>query len=140
MLHMAETKEVATSDALAKMMQTNPVVIRRVLAGLRKQGFVSSEKGHGGGWRLSCDLSKVTLHDIYVALGKPTILAIGNRSDISGCLVEKAVNTAMDQAFCDAEELLLSRFRKVTLAELREQLHRDFAHTTSLCNRTKRTK
>ncbi len=120
---MAEADGPVTSETLAKMMQTNPVVIRRILAGLRKQGFVHSEKGHGGGWRLSCDLGSVTLHDIYVALDAPPILAIGNRTESPGCLVEEAVNTAMNQAFQDAEALLLAHFSKVTLAELGNNVH-----------------
>jgi DNA-binding IscR family transcriptional regulator len=123
LLHMAEADGPVTSDTLAKVMQTNPVVIRRILAGLRKQGFVHSEKGHGGGWWLSCDLRTVTLHDIYVALGAPAILAIGNRTESPGCLVEEAVNTAMNQAFQDAEALLLARFSEVTLAELSNDIH-----------------
>ena len=71
---------------LAKAMDTNPVVIRRIMAGLRDQGYVRSEKGHGGGWTLCCDLSKVTLHDIYTALGSPSLLAMGNRTEAPGCL------------------------------------------------------
>ena len=54
-----------TSDELAKVMQTHPVVVRRVMAGLRDSGLVRSEKGHGGGWVLSCNLSDITLGDIY---------------------------------------------------------------------------
>ncbi|MDB5074641.1 MAG: transcriptional regulator [Chloroflexi bacterium] len=123
LLHMAEADGPVTSETLAKMMQTNPVVIRRILAGLREQGYVNSEKGHGGGWQLSCDLNTVTLHDIYVALGSPAILAIGNRTESPGCLVEEAVNTVMNQAFRDAEALLLARFSEVTLAELSRYLH-----------------
>jgi DNA-binding IscR family transcriptional regulator len=100
------------------MMATNPVVIRRIMAGLRRQGYVRSEKGHGGGWTLACDLSKVTLRDIYIALGSPSLLAIGNRTETPGCLVEQAVNASLEQAFRDAEERLLTRFAKVTLAML----------------------
>jgi Rrf2 family protein len=122
LLHMAAAEKPVTSEALAKMMHTNPVVVRRILAGLRKHGLVRSEKGHGGGWRLVRDLDSVTLYDIYVAIGSPTILAIGNRSDASGCLVEVAVNRAMNQAFEAAEALLLARFREVTLAELSNAL------------------
>src|SRR3546814_13517919 len=103
---------------LAKPMGTNPVVIRRIMAGLRDQGYVQSEKGHGGGWTLACDLSKVTLRDIYGALGSPSVLAIGNRTETPGCLVEQAVNAALGQAFEDAEALLLARFGEVTLAML----------------------
>lgn len=123
LLHMAEANGPVTSEAMAKMMQTNPVVIRRILAGLREQGFVMSEKGHGGGWQLSCDLNKVTLHDIYIALDAPAILAMGNRSESPNCLVEEAVNTMMNQAFRDAEALLVARFSEVTLAQLRQHVH-----------------
>ena len=101
-----------------KAMNTNPVVIRRVLAGLRDHGYVRSEKGHGGGWTLACDLSKVTLRDIYNALGQPALLAIGNRTEAPGCLVEEAVNAALSKSFHDAEALLLSRLGEVTLAAL----------------------
>jgi DNA-binding IscR family transcriptional regulator/ubiquinone/menaquinone biosynthesis C-methylase UbiE len=118
LLHMAAADTPATSETLAKMMRTNPVVIRRVLAGLREHGFVTSEKGHGGGWQLSCDLTTVTLRDIYVALGTPALFALGNRTEAPGCLVEQAVNTVMNQALHDAEALLLTRFSEVTLAEM----------------------
>lgn len=124
LLHMAEHDGPVTSDALARAMDTNPVVIRRVLAGLRDQGYVGSEKGHGGGWTLSCDLSKVTLRDVYAALGCPSLLAIGNRVESPGCLVEQAVNAALTVAFRDAEALLLSRLGEVTLAMLSTDFHR----------------
>src|SRR3546814_14210830 len=53
LLHMAEAGGPLTSASLAKAMQTNPVVVRRILAGLREAGFVRSEKGHGGGWKIA---------------------------------------------------------------------------------------
>ena len=58
LLHMQQHDRPVTSEVLAKAMQTNPVVIRRVLAGLRDEGYVRSDKGHGGGWRLACDLAR----------------------------------------------------------------------------------
>jgi len=85
LLHMAEHRGRLTSEVLAKAMKTNPVVIRRIMAGLRDQGYIRSEKGHGGGWTLACDLSKVTLLDIYAALGSPSVLAISNRTETPGC-------------------------------------------------------
>ena len=118
LLHMAEHGGAQTSEMLAKPMGTNPVVIRRIMAGLRDQGYVQSEKGHKGGWTLACDPSKVTLRDIYVALGSPSVLAMGNRTESPGCVVEQAVNAALGPAFEDAEELLLARFGDVTLAML----------------------
>lgn len=118
LLHMAEAGAPLTSEALAKAMRTNPVCVRRVMAGLREAGFVRSGKGHGGGWMLSCDLRAVTLRDIYHALGSPELLAMANRTDAPGCLVEQAVNAALGDAFDRAEALLLERFGQVTLGDL----------------------
>jgi Rrf2 family protein len=123
LLHMAGHDTPVTSEALARANATNPVVIRRIMAGLREQGYVRSEKGHGGGWTLACNPSKVTLRDIYTALGSPSLLAITNRTETPGCLVEQAVHVALSQAFHDAETLLLSRLGEVTLAELVADLH-----------------
>jgi len=123
LLHMAEAPGPMTSEALGKVMRTNPVVIRRIMAGLRAQGLVRSGKGHGGGWSISCDFSAVTLRDIYEALGSPGIFAMGNRSESPGCLVEAAVNAALTDAFDRAETLLLDRFGEVTLAALSQDFH-----------------
>lgn len=120
---MAEFKQPVTSERLALVMQTNPVVVRRIMGGLRDLGLVASEKGHGGGWTLSCDFDRVTLHDVYVALGAPEIFAMGHRSEAPACLVEQAVNAALATAFEDAERLLLARLGEVTLGQLSVDFH-----------------
>ena len=123
LLHMAEQPSAQTSETLARAINTNPVVVRRIMAGLREQGFVRSEKGHGGGWRIAGDLAAITLRDIYDALGGPGLLAMGNRTEAPECLVEQAVNAALGQAFEDAEALLLRRFGQITLAQLSADFH-----------------
>lgn len=123
LLHMAEATGPLTSEQLAKAMQTNPVVIRRILGGLREAGFVRSEKGHGGGWTIARDLAAITMRDIYDAIGRPNLMAMGNRTEAPGCLVEQAVNAALDTSFRDAEALLLDRFGQVTLAALAADFH-----------------
>lgn len=123
LLHMAEAGGPVTSEAMARAMQTNPVVVRRTMAGLRDMGFVRSEKGHGGGWTMARDLASITLRDVYTALGAPEPFALGHRTESPGCLVEQAVNAALDGAFRDAEALLLERFGAVTLAALSADFH-----------------
>lgn len=124
LLHMAEQQSPMTSEVLAGAMKTNPVVIRRILAGLREQGLVRSEKGHGGGWTLACALEKITLGDVYDGLGRPEVFAMGNRTEAPGCLVEQAVNAALSEAFAKAEALLIRQFHEVTLATLSADFHR----------------
>ena len=124
LLHMAAADRPTTSEDLARAMQTNPVVVRRVMAGLRDAGFVRSEKGHGGGWSVARDLAAVTLRDVYEALGSPEPFAMGHRTEAPTCLVEQAVNAALDGAFRDAEALLLARMGAVTLASLADDFRR----------------
>ena len=52
LLHMARHERPMTSEAIARMLGTNPVVVRRTMAGLRDVGYVGPEKGHGGGWEM----------------------------------------------------------------------------------------
>lgn len=132
LLHMAEHRAPMTSEQLAKAMQTHAVVIRRILGGLRDAGFVHSEKGHGGGWTIAKPLADITMRDVYDAIGRPALMAMGNRTEAPGCLVEQAVNAALDTSFRDAEALLLARFEQVTLAELAADFHaRMAARSTS---------
>lgn len=118
LLHMAHAGRQLTSNELAGMLQTNPALVRRTLAGLREHGLVSSEKGHGGGWVIARPLDAITLYDVYEGLGEPELLAVGHRSEQSQCLVEQAVNAALDRTLAEATALVLARLRAVTLAEL----------------------
>lgn len=127
LLHLAEAEGPVTSEQLARSMQTNPVVMRRLMAGLRAAGFVASAKGHGGGWVLGVSLQRLTLGDVHEALGAPALLAVGHREEHPACLVEQAVNHALDGAYREAEALLLKRLHAVTLAELSADFHRRLA-------------
>jgi DNA-binding IscR family transcriptional regulator len=118
LLHMAERGGPMTSDALARCLGTHPVVVRRTMGLLREAGLVAADRGHAGGWRISADLTKVTLRQLHEALGEPALFAVGNRNEHPECLVEQAINAALDTAFADAETLLLQRFESVTLAAL----------------------
>ncbi len=130
LLHMAEHQGPVTSEVLGRMMRTNPVVIRRVMAGLRERGFVRAEKGHGGGWTMARKLTDITLRDIYEGIGSPSLFALGNRSEAPGCVVEQSVNALLDSTLRDAEAILLASFATVTLAQLSADFHRRLGHVS----------
>jgi DNA-binding IscR family transcriptional regulator len=118
LLHMARHDGPLTSDMIARMLGTNPVVVRRTMAGLRDAGYVRSEKGHGGGWVIATDLETVSLLDVHRAVGGPRLFAIGTEHPNAGCLVERVVNDALDDALREAEAMLVARLGAVSLAEL----------------------
>jgi DNA-binding IscR family transcriptional regulator len=128
LLHMAAHDRPMTSAELGICMSTNPAVVRRTMAGLRKAGYVRSAKGHGGGWEIACDLSAVTLKDVYDALGAPTLLAIGIGDGNPSCLVARSVKDALAETFSEAEALLIRRLETVTLARLADDFRTGHAH------------
>jgi Rrf2 family protein len=118
LLHIARAEKPLTSEALALSLNTNQVVVRRMLAGLREHGHVQSEKGHGGGWSLTRPLAAISLLDVHEALGSPTPFAIELSHDHPTCLLERAAHDALRDALAEAEQTLRARLAGVTLADL----------------------
>jgi Rrf2 family protein len=124
LLHMAHHGRPLTSEALAGHMRTHPVIVRRTLAGLREQGYVTSTKGHGGGWVLAQPLDRISLLDIHRAVGAPPLVALGHQQADPACLVAQAVNRALDASIQAAEALLRERLAQTRLSDLAA----DFSH------------
>ena len=78
--HLVDAPEPLTSEQLADCIGTNPVVVRRTLAGLREAGVVTSARGTGGGWALAHDPADISLRDVYAALGERLLQGI----DVTG--------------------------------------------------------
>lgn len=114
----------ATSEMLARMLGTNPVVVRRTMAGLREAGYVRADKGPGGGWTLVRPLDEITLFDVYAALGASPVFALGLADDQPECLVEQAVNAAVAGALGEAEAVLMKGLRSITLAQVAADFRR----------------
>ena len=125
LLHMRETGAPITSETLGAMMDTNPVVIRRTLGGLRDAGIVAAGKGHGGGWSLASDLDEVSLADVYESLGVASAFGIGLREEAPRCPLEREVNRAVGDALAEAEAHLMARFRSIKVADLIETARKE---------------
>ena len=115
LVHLDAFKAPVTSDTMAEMLSTNPVVVRRTMALLRDKGYVESVKGHSGGWSLSKPLNEITLLDVHNALGSSSVFTIGLTDEYTSCPIEKAVNAALGDVMTEAEALMLERFGEITL-------------------------
>lgn len=118
LIHMDRHVSLATSEQISKMISTNPVVVRRMMGGLRDRGIVTSEKGHGGGWKLSRPLAEVSLRDVYEAVSAPPLFNIGPNAEPSECLVEKAVDAQLEASLSDAEARLMAQFSQISVEAL----------------------
>ncbi len=127
LVHMADAPDRAlTSEQLAGFIHTNPVVVRRTIAGLREAGIVVSSRGPGGGWRLGRAPGAISLADISTALGE-TLLPFSTEPESPGCLVEQAVIAVLDDFRAEAERLLAQKLAGITLADLAADFRRRYA-------------
>jgi len=117
LVHIHGRTETTSSEELAEMLGTNPVLVRRMMGGLRNAGYVRSTAGRNGGWMLAVELDQVTVLDIYEALEEPVIFAVGPSLDHPGCAVEQAINSALDVALAQAAGALLREFGQRRLSE-----------------------
>ncbi|GAB4510922.1 MAG: Rrf2 family transcriptional regulator [Roseibium sp.] len=118
LLHLEQIEEPVTSEQIGRMLNTNPSLVRRTMAGLREAGFVGATKGHGGGWVLERPLREITLADVYAALGAPQLFAVGPSGDTPDCLLERAANAATSMALEAAQATFQTELKKVTVADL----------------------
>ncbi|MBC3920376.1 Rrf2 family transcriptional regulator [Undibacterium sp. CY18W] len=118
LIHMDQQDKPLTSDDIALMLNTNPVVVRRTMAGLKEHGCVHSVKGHRGGWTLIKPLEDISLLDVYQAIGEPPVFSLGFAEDHPQCLVEQAVNTSLTRTLQNARDLLMADFARITLRSL----------------------
>lgn len=118
LVHMAQVPGRAmTSEEIASWLHTNPVVVRRMVAGLREAGILSSTRGHGGGWTLARPTEDITLAEVTAALDE-RLIPFSTEPENPRCLVERAVNEALDGVRDEIEKLLSQRLAEVTLADL----------------------
>jgi DNA-binding IscR family transcriptional regulator len=118
LLHMAHHDGLFTSAQIGRLLQTNPAVVRRTLAGLRTAGIVSTVQGSHGGWLIACDLQATTVLEVYRALGETQLFAVGIGSDDPDCVVERIVNHTVGDALARAQAQFEAALAAVTLADL----------------------
>jgi DNA-binding IscR family transcriptional regulator len=124
LVHMDKRGGRTTSETLALMLETNPVVVRRTMGLLKQAGLVRSDGGHGGGWALVRGLASITIRDVHDALGTPRALALEAAIDHPACPVERAAVARLAAIFEATEAFMLERMGDVMLAVIAEDVDR----------------
>ena len=115
----AESDVVHTSTSLAARMDTNPVVLRRIIADLSKAGIVSTRRGAGGGVSLASDPEEITLGqvaDVIEANMTFNVHQVRDRSD-SDFLADAAL-VAIEAQRRDTHTASIVELNRTTLREI----------------------
>src|SRR5258708_21178306 len=88
-----------TSASLASSVNTNPVVIRRLLLVLQEAKLVKTRKGAGFGSRLSCPAARINLAQVYRAVEEEEPFVLGRWKPNSACPAGNCVQAEMGRVF-----------------------------------------
>src|SRR3954469_1032626 len=107
-----------TSGLLASSVNTNPVVIRRLLLALQEAKLVETRKGMGFGSRLSRSPARINLAQIFRAVEQQETFVLPPKKPNQACPVGHCIQAAIGKVFTSACSALERDLEKTTLADL----------------------
>lgn len=112
-----------TSEALARSINTNPVVVRRVLADLKRAGLIETRRGAGGGVALARSAARISLRAVWEALeGREQLFGRHPAGPNPACPLACGVAEYLEALYGDAEAALKASLGRVTLAQLQRDV------------------
>jgi Rrf2 family protein len=117
--------EPVTSERIASSVNTNPVVVRRIVGALRNAGMVTVQPGVGGGAQLAREPGEITLLDVYRAVedGGEELFSLHRQPPRRDCSVGGNIQEVLQGIFCRARTAMEEVLEGVTI----EQVQRDLA-------------
>ncbi len=107
-----------TSAFLAGSVNTNPVIIRRLLLALQRAKLVETCKGAGAGSRLSRSPGRINLAEVYRAVEATEAFAAPSRKPNTACPVGNCMRETLERVFASAQDALERDLEKTTLANV----------------------
>ncbi len=109
--------EPLTSEFIARSVNTNPVVIRRLLGSLRDARIVDSRTGVGGGWSLRIDPEQITLLDILKAVEPQNEIFARPRSEPNPeCPCGQHIQGVLTEAYATIQDGMTRQLADITIA------------------------
>lgn len=109
-----------TSDFLAGSINTNPVIIRKILSQLKNAGLITVARGTGG-INLTRELSQITFYDVYKAVNSVENgdLFHFHESPNPNCPVGRNIHLLLDDKLRAIQNAMEDEMRNYTLLDLR---------------------
>ncbi len=109
----------ATSQMLARSVNTNPVVVRRITGQLARAGLIRVRRGPGGA-ELARPAGEISLGDVWRAMNSGSLkpLLPLHASPDPQCPVGRKIHSVLGAAFVAAEEAMHESLRGTSLASL----------------------
>jgi Rrf2 family protein len=111
--------EPMTSEVLAQSVNTNPVVIRRLLSELAHAGLVETQRGPGGGANLARSATQITLAQIHrAAVGDFAPFGEHPNTPAQGCKVGRNIKQVLENVAARAAAAIEREYDATSLADI----------------------
>ena len=108
-----------SSAKIAESLESNPVLVRRVLSMLQAKGLVAAAEGSGGGWQLTRPAEQITLFDAYAAVEDgTTVLPTHAHPPSRSCVIGRHMQALLEGEFTAAQRALEQRLSQTSIADL----------------------
>ncbi|MDO8540796.1 MAG: Rrf2 family transcriptional regulator [Opitutaceae bacterium] len=118
-----EHARAVPSAEIASSVDTNPVVIRRLLSALVKNQLVEAYKGAAGGFRLARPANAISLLDIYRAVEPAPSHGMNRFTPNHRCPVGAKIEEVLLGVFSKAQAGMEAELLRVRLSDVERQLH-----------------
>lgn len=106
------------SAQLARSVNTSASFIRRTLSKLSKAGLVTTTKGKNGSCKLARDATKISLLDIYRAVGAPEVFSIHHYKPQKPCPVSCRIKDSLGKVLLKTQNAAETSLARISLAEV----------------------
>lgn len=113
------------SDCVAKSVNTNPVVIRRLLCSLNQAKLVASQTGASGGTRLLRPPREIRLNEIYRAISSGEVFALHRQKPDQECSVGKNIQTVLENLQTEIDEVIERKLAEYTLQHVLDSVEQE---------------
>ncbi len=114
--------EPLKSEQVAESVNTNPVVIRRMLCELADANLVVSQTGSTGGSRLSRKPADITLRDVYHAVECPGVFSLHRQPASRTCPVGMGIEPVLGAVFEEANDAVEQVLAKISISDVMMRL------------------
>jgi len=110
--------EPIKSDQIAGSVNTNPVVIRRLLCSLSRAELVISQTGAAGGSRLARKAGQINLLEVYRAVEEGGVFALHRQEPSQRCLVGGAIESVLKDVLGEVNLAVEQVLAKTTIEQV----------------------
>lgn len=116
--HHRDQYEFATSERIARSVNTNPVILRGLLGLMEKQHLVHVQHGSNAGWQIARDPAKITLLEVYRSVKPHMLFALHHTQPNQQCVIGSGIGSTLEEVYANIQGALDQELARTSIADV----------------------